>query len=222
MSGVEWQKVLFGLVAGWFLAQFTSYILWRLRARRTKKLLEEELVDLHKQVHRIFVGLQRAFQAYGANVVEPNSTVPVSNPIFQAHYKDAVLHLASSKRLLYQLIHGHVAKLNEFVLKKDQANDAVRAEFNEFGKSERLAKLVRDYEWLLRACYGQCWMLDWHIKQQLESDDPDLEIGTAKHKAYLDMLKEVSAKANVLIEQGRAMSPSQFEVPYHPDSFASS
>jgi hypothetical protein len=221
MTGVEWQKVLYGLVAGWFLAQFTSYVLWRLKARRTKKLLVEELVDLHKQVYRIFFGLQRSLQAFGANVIEPSSTIPVSNPIYQAHYKDAVLHLPSSKRVLYQLIHGHVAKLNEFVLKKDQGNDAVRAEFLEFGESDRLAKLIRDYEWLLRACYGQCWILDWHIKQQLESDDPDLEMGTEKHKAYLDMLAGVTAKVHALIEQGKGMSPMQFEVPYHPDSFAS-
>ena len=220
MTSVDLQKILYGLVAGWFLAQFTSYALWRIKAKRTKKLLAEELVDLHKQVYRIYLGIQRALQAFGANVLEPSSTIPISNPIYQSHYKDAVLHLPSSKRVLYQLIHGHVEKLNEFILKSDRANEAAREEFSENGRTDRLLKIVREYEMLLKACYSQCRMLDWHIKEQLSSDNPSLDFGTAKHREYLDMLSNASGRAAALIKEGSGMKPSQFEELYHPDSFA--
>ena len=219
MTSADWQKVIYGLVAGWVLAQFTSYVLWRWKAERVKKLLSEELYDLHKQVYRILVGCQRALQASGACVIEPSSTIAISNPIFRAYYKDAVLHLPSSKRVMYQLIHGHIDKLNDFIAMADRANQVARDEFAENGAGKKFLKAAEDFKALTSTCYVQCWMLDWHIRYQLSSRDPDLDVGTSKHKEYVDMLVQASNKAGAFVEQGRGMTPSQFEFPSQSDAF---
>ena len=213
MTGAEWEKLVYGLIAGWFLAQITTFAVWRFKACRIKRILKEELVDIRAQVKRNVWGIMRNLQAFGANVLEPSSTMPVSDPIFKAHYKDAVLHLSREERLNYQLIHGHVDQLNDLVGQKDRINASAWKEYQENEEAGSFALQMIEYRKLLKTCFVLCWVIDFHIRSHLESDKPSLEFGDAKHQRYLEMMDEANKRADALIEEGKSIDPSEFEGP---------
>ena len=213
MTSAEWEKLVCGLIAGWFLAQFTTFTVWRFKAWRIKRILKEELVDIRAQVERVLWGTMRNLQAFGANVLEPGSTMPVSDPIFKAHYKDAVLHLSREERLNYQLIHGHVDQLNDLAGQKDRLNSSAWKEYQENEEAGSYALQMIEYRKLLRTCYVLCFVIDFHIRSHLESDRPSLAFGDAKHQRYLEMMDEANKQADALIEAGKSMDPSMFDGP---------
>lgn len=217
------EKVLLSLVSvvvGWLLAQGTAFAKDYWSARKIKRGLVQELLDLQLQMQPVVMLYTRHLQIYALGGVDPNGHLPISNAFFKQYYKDVMLYLNSAERRSFQLIHAGIDTLNregdDFIrftkelymdLKEASGPEAVHRSLEMWGgRSAALYKNAKDV----------LWYIEYHLRNP---SNPGLEPGSPGHESYLKFLDEVNAESNRIIHESRGLKREDFSKNFHASFF---
>lgn len=195
---------LMGVLAGWLLAQFTSIFKTYLQRWQVKRLLIEELHDIHKESRRLLGFHAHVLEQAGAGCIGNSAVISIANPIFRNYYKDALLGLNQSQRLSYQRIHNIVEIIDSDIIELKKLTNEIQR--HHYQNDEDLKIFEEFWKEKIRNGYKHCAILDWHVKHHLDSKhNPDLTPGTAAHTSYQAYVNQIDETIEEFIVSGTRM-----------------
>lgn len=218
-------KVVIGLVSafsGWILAQLTSGLKTFLNRRKVKKLLLEELLDLKEEIGRLLHFYARQLEMHGAKCISSETSIELTNPIYQNYYKEALLALNQKQRISFQMIHGLVDNVNQGINEFRELTSEAQSYYIKNGYDEEISKFGEAWGNLAKVEFGSCAALQWQINFHLRfPNGPDLSPYTKEHESYLKFLDGIRSKVQEYIDNGKTIDREKFERVYDPSIFSS-
>ncbi|ELB2967198.1 TPA: hypothetical protein ACPJZ5_004653 [Vibrio diabolicus] len=215
------ERVLLSLVAvfvGWLLAQFTNVANDKLKQRKIKKCLLEELDEIESELNRTLYSYSRTLQIYALKGVELTVPLNLTNHIFKNHYKDAVLGLNKPQRISFQLIHSHIDRINVGIEDLHEIAKSIDKN-NQKNDSLSLSDLER-WGQKIRAEFHNVAIVVWHIKHHKKNKhSPSLPIGTETHESYVKYVDMVDKKIESLLKDAESLDRDKFMKIYNPENF---
>ncbi len=211
---------LTSLVVGWLLAQITGLVRERLKVRRIKKSLLEELKELQSELDRILLQFARQLQIHALKGIDIHVPLRLSNHIFRNYYKDAVLYLNQAQRISLQMIHSHIEELNNEIVEFRALTKRIHEKAQIQGMSALAVEEGEYWGKTVVAQFMHAAEVLWHVRYHLSNaDSPDLTFKTKTHESYLQYLQGVQDEVQRRIAEGKKLDRIQFERIYNPEDF---
>jgi len=204
---------LASVFAGWILAQVTGILRDRLKERKIRKCLEEELNDLLKELKRTKLIYGRALQIYGLKGIDDGVPTRLNNHVFKNYYKDAVLSLNANQRISFQMIDTLVESINDGINEIRRLGVELHTKHklaNSGGLSDEHGDLWGS---TLKAEYTNVAAAEWHVRFHLENRrSPDLAPYTSHHEDYLKHLETVAREVDEAVtNSAKSLRREDFE-----------
>ncbi|WP_242108449.1 hypothetical protein [Luteimonas aquatica] len=209
---------LVGVVAGWLLAQLsTSLRTWHDR-RRTRKALNDELLEISDELDRWWQSYARTLQISTLKGFDSSTPLPLTHHIFNNHYRDAAIGMNRHQRRAMQLTHSYIDALNdrnrEFTEKLIQLRDKARSD------KKITATEAEGYGDSIKTLLRMVGQAKWHVRHYLEHPVfPELAPNTPTHKAYLKHTVSVDEEIKRIEESSRNIPLEKFNRIYDPADF---
>lgn len=220
---MDYEKLVVGLasaVAGWVLAQFAAIFKNWYQTRKVKICLLEELKELRIELERTLLIYSRKLQIYGLDGFESSIPIFLSNHIFKAYYKDAVLGLNSYQRISIQTIHALVDSLNSGIDDLKELNSDLHEKIYDKGVSSITESDKKRWGDMLTSHFVNVAQTIWHVRFHLqEYENPKLEPYSEFHIQYLKYTEKVEAEIKNIVEKAKSLDKASFEKIYDPEVF---
>ncbi len=221
---MDYSKLFLGLAsvtAGWFLAQFTSFLKEWFKVRKIKRCLLEELDELKSEFERTLLIYARQLQIHALGGIDNGAATKLSNHIFNNYYKDAVLSLNKDQRISYQLIHTSVGSVNSGIEQLHTLTSGLQEKNTLEGSKSLRAEDFENWGKNVIAEFTNVASALWHVKYHLDNPKkPELSAYTKNHEVYLEYLENVECEVNKVMEEAKTLDREHFEKIYNPETFA--
>jgi hypothetical protein len=206
---------LASVFVGWLLAQLTGIVRDRLRERKIRKCLIEELRDLLRELQRAKMTYARALQLVGLKGIGHGVPSRLNNHIFKNYYKDAVLSLNSDQRISFQMIDALVDAANDGIEEVGKLGVELHTK-DTLGNSGGLTD--KDGEiWAskIKTEYTNLACLEWQVRFHLENQrSPNLSPHTRHHEQYQQHRASVAREIEEIVtKSAEGLRREDFEGP---------